>query len=326
MLGVTQAWGYTITFSTGNNTGTKASTSTTCASLVSEGSDYLTGNLQIATNVYPTTSNNLRIGNSTATGTLKMNLSNKGKVNATTIIVKAKQYTSDKGKTLKVNGSQAQTPANNWGDLTFTINADITYIELVASGYLYVQSITINTNGGESGDNATCGWIETDISNISSTDDVVITMTNGTTTWALTNGNGTSDAPAATPLTMNTDGSISENPNQISDAILWNISTSNNTLTISPKEDPSIWLYVNNSTGNNVRVGNAVNANSNGTFIIEGNYLKNVTKSYYIGVYNNSNWRCYTTTTGNSNIAGQTLKFYKYVACATEPTHYLLRK
>lgn len=229
-------------------------------------------------------------------------------------------------------GSQNITGSNNtsYKTTTVTLEPTCTKVTIVCSPAgstyaTYVDNIKITGTLAASGSEGECGWIETDISNISSTDDVVITMTNGTTTWALTNGNGTSDAPVATPLTMNTDGSISENPNQISDAILWNISTSNNTLTISPKEDPSIWLYVNNSTGNNVRVGNAVNANSNGTFIIEGNYLKNVTKSYYIGVYNNSNWRCYANTTGN--IAGQTLKFYKDVACgSTQPTHYLLRK
>lgn len=185
--------------------------------------------------------------------------------------------------------------------------------------------------GGESGD---CGWIETDISNISSTDDVVITMTNGTTTWALTNGKGTSDAPVATILTMNTDGSISENPNQISDAILWNISN-NETLTISPKESSTTWLYCTNSN-DGVRVG----TNANQTFTVvkgidsdaENYFLQHTATNRYVGVYitTNPEWRCYTLTNQGAfptNLKGQTLKFYKYVACgSTEPTHYLLRK
>ena len=191
-------------------------------------------------------------------------------------------------------------------------------------------------NGGdeESSDNATCGWIETDISNISSTDDVVITMTNGTTTWALTNGNGTSDAPVATTLTMNTDGSISENPNQISDAILWNISN-NETLTISPKESSTTWLYcTNNNDG--VRVG----TNANQTFTVvkgidtdaENYFLQHTATNRYVGVYitTNPEWRCYTLTNQGAfptNLRGQTLKFYKYVACgSTQPTVYLIPK
>ena len=334
IVGIGQVWGYTITFSTGNNTGTKATTSTTCASLVSEGSDYLTGNLQTATNVYPTTSNNLRIGNSSAAGTLKMNLSNNGKVNATTIIVKAKQYTSDKGKTLKVNGSQAQTPANNWGDLTFTINADITYIELVASGYLYVQSITINTNGGESGDNDNSDicdrWVETNIGDIADTDDVIVTMHHETSIYALNSSKGTSAAPPATPITAEQLAT----KNWTASDLLWNIEKEAEKLIFHPKGTTKN-LYCNASSSNDrVRIGTSGNATTNHQFAIDGDYLKfsrvidNTTKTYYIGVYTSGSspdWRGYTSS--STNIANQTLKFYKYVECgSTESTHYLLRK
>lgn len=208
---------------------------------------------------------------------------------------------------------------------------------------LYIKSISVtyeeNSGGGEptpEPDDDTedaCGWIETDISNISSTDDVVITMTNGTTTWALTNGNGTSNAPEATVLTLNIDGSISENPNQISDAILWNISN-NETLTIFPKGSSTTWLYCTN-TNDGVRVG----TNENQTFTIvngidtdaENYFLQHTATNRYVGVFTtNPDWRCYTLTKQGAfptNLRGQTLKFYKYVECgSTEPTVYLIPK
>lgn len=151
----------------------------------------------------------------------------------------------------------------------------------------------------------TTNWVATDIANISATDVVVVTMSSGSTTWALTSANGSSSAPTAVAVTVANDG-LTEEP---ADALKWNISNTAGSLTIYPNGTTATWLYCTN-TNNGVRVG----TNDNKTFTIEGTYLKHTGTSRYVGVYNSQDWRCYTNTTGNT--AGQTLKFYKYV----EPT------
>ncbi len=235
-------------------------------------------------------------------------------------------------------GSQNITGSNNtsYKTTTVTLEPTCTKVTIVCSPAgstyaTYVDNIKITGTLAASGSEGECGWIETDISDIESTDDVVITMTNATdNTYALTNDNGTNGAPRATELTIENGAIVLPNvaPNP-ADNILWNITKEDNDqLKICPKNNSSIWLYVNSNTGDNVRVGSTSNAISNGLFIIEGTYLKNVTKSYYIGAYisdSKSEWRCYANTTGN--IANQTLKFYKYVECgSTQPSRCVTPK
>ena len=194
---------------------------------------------------------------------------------------------------------------------------------------LYIKSISVTyeENSGSGGEipepdepsEDACGWVEADISEITSTDNVVITMSKGDNVWALANNNGTGSAPAALLITI-ANGEITPaeddfNYNGYSlDHYTWNISTNSDELTFYPKGSTSTWLYCT-GTNNGVRVG----TNANKTFQIAGNYLKHNGTSRYVGVYiDNPDWRCYTSTT--SNISGQTLKFYKYVACGTTET------
>ena len=155
------------------------------------------------------------------------------------------------------------------------------------------------------------GWVLTDIANIDSDDVVVIAMTKSGTTWAMTNGNGTSNPPTAPILTV--DGN--KLSSIIAESIKWNISNSSGDLTIYPNGTTETWLYCN-STNNGVRVG----TNANKIFTIEGNYLKNTGTSRYVGVFtDNPDWRCYTST--SNNIADQTLGFYTYQS-STQYTAY----
>ena len=211
------------------------------------------------------------------------------------------------------NSTKSVTPTSvsspnmsNAGEKTITVS----YTE---GGITRTTNYTITvTEASSGGDNACDKWVEVDLSDIQDTDDVIITMTKGTTTWALTNGNGTSKAPVATVLTVNPDKSISDNI--ISSVIKWNISNNNGTLTIYPTGVTNKWLYCN-SANDGVRVG----TNTNKTFKISGNYLQHTNTSRFVGVYTtNPDWRCYENTTGN--ISGQTLKFYKYVECTAKPT------
>lgn len=143
-----QAWGdsFTIKFSTGSNDGTTASTSTSCATIVSEGASYLTGNLVTATKVNYSGLNGLKLGTSSAAGAIKMNLANS--VTATTIVVKAALYNESKSATLSVNGSTAQTlSGSTFNNYTFDINGDISYLQLNSSKYCWINTITVNFEG-----------------------------------------------------------------------------------------------------------------------------------------------------------------------------------
>lgn len=147
---------YTITFKTGSGDGSSVSTSTKCSDIVSAGSDFLSGNVATATKVYYSGGSGLKLGTSSDAGTIKMNLSETGKVSATSVVVRAKQYNSSKATKLALNGKTAQNLSADFADYTFTLNSDITYLELVSSkgtsggSYCWIESITVNysTSGG----------------------------------------------------------------------------------------------------------------------------------------------------------------------------------
>lgn len=144
LLGSLNVWGYTITFSTGSRDGTSASTSTACSTIVSEGASYLSGNLVTATKVYYSGNDGLKLGASSNAGTIKMNLASS--VTPTSIVVRAKYYSSKKTPTLKVNGSATQEiTSSSFSDYNFDITSSISYIQLESSKYCWIESITVNT-------------------------------------------------------------------------------------------------------------------------------------------------------------------------------------
>lgn len=148
---------------------------------------------------------------------------------------------------------------------------------------------------------APASWIATDLADITATDEVVITMANDKGVYALTSTKGSSAAPTAVAVTVK-NKELTATP---ADNLVWNIANDNENLTIYPKGQTTTWLYTTNDN-NGVRVGK----NENKTFVVDSKsgYLKNTTTSRYLGVYNNSDWRCYTST--STNIGGQTLCFY----------------
>ena len=174
---------------------------------------------------------------------------------------------------------------------TYTPKEDITLYAV------YKLEETSSTGSAEA-------WVLTDITNISATDEVVITMTyTDGTIYALSSSNGTSSAPTATILTAS-NSALSATP---TDNLIWNISKNDDSYTIYPNSTTETWLYCI-SDNNGVRVG----TNTNKTFTIdaESGYLKHTATGRYLGVYRDKpDWRCYTNTTGNT--ANQTLGFYK---------------
>ena len=140
---------YTITFKTNSGDGTKASTTTSCSLVVTAGSaSYVTGNLATATNTYYGGSAGLKLGTASNAGTIKMNLSSS--ITPTSVVVSAKRYNTDKSATLKVNGSATQTisTSSSFNNYTYDITSNITYLELVSSKYIWIQSVTVNYTSG----------------------------------------------------------------------------------------------------------------------------------------------------------------------------------
>lgn len=187
-----------------------------------------------------------------------------------------------------------------WSETKVEENA--TEVTLVSNQYEPIKDCTlyaVYSKDEESVGEGAESWKLTDIANIESTDEVVITMKNGSGTYALTNGGGTSNAPDATKVEVLSDALT----NVPSENLIWNISSSSGVYNIYPNGVTNKWLYCTKAN-NGVRVGD----NNNKTFKIKGNYLQHISTERYLGVYNNQDWRCYTST--GTNISGQTLGFY----------------
>lgn len=162
-------------------------------------------------------------------------------------------------------------------------------------------------------------WIESKIDDIDANDEVIITMTNGITTWALDYSKGTDDYPPAINITRNGPEVLfflTYHKNCI-----WNVCGNSTTgYMFYPNGNNSKWLYCTKSDYN-LKVGNY----SETSFVIENDYLKhtNIDENWvaYVGVYTNeqgvSTWRKYSTNMDNA-ISNQTLKFYKKVCIPDE--------
>ena len=149
-----------------------------------------------------------------------------------------------------------------------------------------------------------CRWVEvTDNTTLEDGDEVVITMVNAGSTYALPNNPETS-----TPDGVPADGVINGSEmTSVANTLKWTVEKSEDNYIFHPNSDNSNWLYCIGSD-NGVRVG----TNEDKTFTIDptSGYLKHIATSRYLRIgfknYTEPVWRCYTTTT-----AGQTLKFYK---------------
>ena len=145
-------------------------------------------------------------------------------------------------------------------------------------------------------------WLKSALKDLKTGDVVVLAGKNATGLFAVSNDKGTSSAPAAVAIT---------GASYITDPaanIQWTVEVSEGKYTFYATDDKSAWLYTTNAN-NGVRVG--TNANKVFSISTEG-YLFNDATSRYIGIYNNADWRCYTSI--NSNIQNQ--EFFAFVAPA----------
>ena len=151
-------------------------------------------------------------------------------------------------------------------------------------------------------------WVLTNLADLTTNDVFVIVGNNGSN-FAMSNDKGTGSAPSAVAVTV----SGNEITSTVAANIQWTIGgNATDGYTFYPNGSTTTWLYATN-TNNGVRVGD----NTNKTFEIRDAYLYHQGTSRYIGIYNSSDWRCYTTI--NSNIQNQTFAFYKKVTGGIVP-------
>ena len=142
---------------------------------------------------------------------------------------------------------------------------------------------------------------------------VVIAMKNSSgKIYALPSSNGSSAAPGVVELTVDNNKISGE----VADNIKWIITGDSSGYVINPANSASTWLYCTD-TNNGVRVG----TNANKVFTLDGTYLKHTATGRFLGIYNTQDWRCYSSKT--TNIANQTVQFYKKVTIAISETYYV---
>lgn len=157
-------------------------------------------------------------------------------------------------------------------------------------------------------------WVKTAPTDFKTGDIVVIV--DQTTSKAMTNNNGTSSAPSATEVTLNSDKS--EITSEVASTLQWEVTVSEGTYKFGVV-NTSNYLYCTNSN-NGVRVG--TNTNNVFTWVSDPKntnsteyFLINSETSRYIGVYSDQDWRCYTSI--NSNIKETVTAFYKKTSSDT---------
>lgn len=232
--------------------------------------------------------------NNSAAQTVNFTTSSEG---AVTVSESEYVTTSVSGNTITVTPVKVTPSAQ-----TITINqaADETYAAGTAT---FTVSIDDSTPAGD------YKWVETNLSDLTTSDVFVIVGNNGSN-FAMSNDNGASSAPTAVSVTV-AEGKITSN---VATTIQWTVSgNATDGYTFYPNGSTTTWLYCTNNN-NGVRVGD----NTNKTFTIDNGYLKHGGTSRYVGIYNSSDWRCYTSI--NSNIEKQTFKFYKRVDASSPET------
>lgn len=138
---------YTIEFYSDAKNETGITNTTKASTIVSKGSEYLTDQpfTSSTKSYYGGINKVLRVGTSSANGSITMDLSELGKCAATKkIILSAKQYSTGKSKTIGVGNSPKQQPGDDYTDLEFALDGSpLTSIKLNSDGYICVRSITV---------------------------------------------------------------------------------------------------------------------------------------------------------------------------------------
>ena len=173
-------------------------------------------------------------------------------------------------------------------------------------------------------------WVKTTPAELTTGDVVVIV--DQTTAKALPN-TAVTKAPAATAIELN--AAKSEITSTVTETLQWTVTVADGTYQFSTVSGGNTLYLACKSDNNGVYVSSTVAASDSKTFSIvtdtgnnNADFLKTVvikkntsdTEDRYLGCYNSSDWRCYTTI--NNNIKNTVTAFYKKttVSGAVDPT------
>ena len=155
-------------------------------------------------------------------------------------------------------------------------------------------------------------WVLTNLADLTSEDIFVIVGTASNASYSMSNNNGTSSAPTATAVTIESERITST----VTDNIKWNISgNATDGYTFYPNGSTTTWLYCNttasSSSNNNMRVGTG----NRKTFSYNNDYLltNDTYTDRYVCVYaSGPDWRGYVS-------ASTAISFYKRQVVNTDP-------
>lgn len=200
------------------------------------------------------------------------------------------------------------TPANGYKFDTWSVtNASTSTAITVTDNKFTMPAANVNVSATFSqiqggGDPVSGAYTKTSLADISANDQVLVVHKVGDNYYALSNDNGTTAAPTAVKVTVSDNSIASPAEN-----IIWNLSydSDKETFTLNPDGVSDKWLYCTN-TNNGVKVGTGEAK----VFQIKSNYMyeTGTATARYLGVYSESDWRCYEKI--NANISGQELAFF----------------
>lgn len=162
-------------------------------------------------------------------------------------------------------------------------------------------NVTVNPKSGTVDGN----WVATAITSIKDGAQFVLVSTKEGASYAMSNDSaGNNKQPVAIPVTVSGSklSSVPENA-------VWTLEKSGSSYVFHPGSDTDSCLYAT-ASNNGLRTGkgstNLVSLDSDDSGYLTMVDTKNETR--YLGVYNNTDWRSYTTI--HENIMGQTFTFY----------------
>ena len=145
-------------------------------------------------------------------------------------------------------------------------------------------------------------WKKIAFADITADDTIAITMTKDKTTWVLPSDGTAQKAASAITGTVSGDTLTTTSESQFG----WKVIKSTDTFQLASASDNTKYLY---STDKNNGIRQGKGESRDWKVDATSGYLFNVAQKRYVGVYNQQDWRSYTTL--HDNIAGQTLNFYK---------------
>ncbi len=188
---------------------------------------------------------------------------------------------------------------------TVNISSSCTLKAMAAAEGHYNSTVSLATYTIETPTGDT-EWVLTDPSDLETGD--IVLIVDKSSSRAMSNDNGTGSAPSAISVTLNTDKTkVTAN---VTDALKWEVTNTEGTFNFTVPGGTTYLYCINSNNGVRVGTGDAKN------FVMTGNgsgvdYLTctGTTQNRYLGVYINSDWRCYTSMGGN--IANTVVGFYK---------------